>query len=158
MGLERNIQLLVGLIPTLGGKRQMLDMSLEKIQGTRGLDQQQHSGSWKILLRLLGQHTPVQENCVFSDPSATRQGQPWCRKKINLKSNSSESPEPALAPCGGAHEGWETWECYRGSHPGHRPGKSSKQQAANLVLWRQGEALKKGKFFAHLPSVRNCTW
>lgn len=40
---------------------------------------------------------------------------------------------------------------------GHRPGKSSKQQAANLVLWRQGEALKKGKFFAHLPSVRNCT-
>lgn len=45
MGLERNIQLLVGLIPTLGGKRQMLDMSLEKIQGTRGLDQQEHSGS-----------------------------------------------------------------------------------------------------------------
>lgn len=46
MGLERNIKLLVGLIPTLGGKRQMLDMSLEeKIQGTRGLDQQEHSGS-----------------------------------------------------------------------------------------------------------------
>lgn len=77
------------------------------------------------------------------------------KKKKKLQINSSESPEPALTPRGGAHEGWQTWEYYRGSHPRHRPGKSSKQQAANLVLWRQGEALKKGKFFAHLPSVRN---
>lgn len=98
---------MVGLIPTLEAKRQMLDMSLEeKIQKTRGLDQAGALRELKDLAQVPGPAYPsAGEPCIFNDPSPTREVWPRCRRKTYLQSNSSESPEPALAPHGGAHLG-----------------------------------------------------